>query len=242
MLLHDSLHDAVSDVRVDHTSLAAGARRHGLAIRRRRRALAAVGSVAAVSVLALGASLLTPGGGDGSTSVATEAPATPSGRTEPVTGASAAAALVSAVRDVSPAAYDHLQGDAVDGEVTASLVLQPGGQVFLNLQRLGMAGSAPYTCAGVAVSDCEATALLNGDTLRTYLDEDDEMGAGGERLVAEVISPARRLRIVLSAMNTHPWADGRLTDTPVLTTDQLVEIATLPWWDRRELPVEFTSP
>ena len=61
MLLHDSLDDAVADVSADLPALAVASRNQGLSIRRRRRALAAVGSVAAATVLAIGAYALVPG-------------------------------------------------------------------------------------------------------------------------------------------------------------------------------------
>ena len=43
------------------------------------------------------------------------------------------------------------------------------------------------------------------------------------------------------AMNTNPWADGEFRDEAVLTTEQLTEIATQPWWSRTQLPVEYVE-
>src|SRR5689334_17110400 len=65
MKLHDSLDHAVADVSADLPALVAASRNQGLSIRRRRRALAAVGSVAAASALAAGAYTLAPGVGGG---------------------------------------------------------------------------------------------------------------------------------------------------------------------------------
>ena len=61
MKLHDSLDHAVSDVSADLPALAVASRNQGLSIRRRRRALAVVGSVAAATVLAVGAYAVAPG-------------------------------------------------------------------------------------------------------------------------------------------------------------------------------------
>jgi len=42
-------------------------------------------------------------------------------------------------------------------------------------------------------------------------------------------------------MNTNPYAEGAMRATPVLSTAQLVEVATQPWWSRTELPREFVE-
>ncbi len=248
MLLRDSLDDAVAGVTTDLSALAEASRRRGLAIRRRRRALATVGSLTAVSVLALGAHALVNGPVAAPAPVAAtevsppSVPAELSGRTAPITDTGTAAALAASVGTVADGTLSRVQGGVSEHEAHAALVLRPepgrpGGQVFLNLQPAAMAGRAPHDCEGR--SACEIRRLPNGDWLRTYRQDDDtEYAPGSQRVAAEVISPRRRLRVVVSAMNTHPWAEGEMRAAPVLDTDQLVEIATQPWWSRTELPVE----
>ncbi|KQW46012.1 hypothetical protein ASC77_19095 [Nocardioides sp. Root1257] len=257
MKLHDSLDHAVADVSADLPALVAGSRRQGLSIRRRRRALATVGTAAAVSVLALGAYALVPGDqGPSDTGVATDI-ASPvpvgalSGRTAPITSGGVAAALAATVEDVADGTFGRFQGDASNREGSAALLFEPengsgpAGQVFINLQPLAMAGQAPYTCEGYLedyLTDCTVRQLPNGDTLRTYREDDDtEVGAGSQRVVAEVLRPEQRLRILVFARNSNPWAIGELRARPVLTTEQLIEIATQPWWSRTELPVEYVE-
>ncbi len=254
MLLHDLLDDAVADVRADLPVLTATARRQGLAIRRRRRALASVGSAAAAAVVTLGVWIVTPGGSGPHDAVATDHSTTPaplSGRTAPITAGGVAAALTAAVDEVGDGTVSRRQADVSDGEGMAALLLEPpggsgpAGQVFVNLQSPRDAGEPPYGCADYLVgdiSDCVARHLPGGATLRTYReDADTEVGAASQRLVAEVIDPARRLRVIVYAMNTNPWAEGAFRDRPVLDTRQLTAIATKPWWSRTTLPREYVE-
>jgi hypothetical protein len=257
MNLYDTMEDAVADVAADLPSLAAVSRRHGLAIRRRRRALATIGTVAAASVLLATAWAVLPGDGapDGTvaTETATQAVITQlSGATEPITDRGAAAALASAIGEVADGTFNRFQGDVFDDEAMAALLFLPvtgggpAGQVMINLQPLnGSVGKPPYTCDQgymTAMTDCKVRTLTNGDTLRTYLDDGDtEFGADSQRTVAEVLSPERRLRVVVFALNTNPWADASYRDRTVLDTDQLTEIATQPWWSRAELPAEYIN-
>jgi len=254
MLLRDSLDAAVADVSADLHSLTTASRRQGLALRRRRRALSAVGSLAAVTVLAVGGYALFPGSDGGAAPVATDLPAPVevaplSGATAPITGEGVAAALVAAVDEVADGTFGRFQGDATGPEAMAALLFQPAntsgpaGQVFINLQPAAMAGARPYTCEGdhsTYTVDCRVQKLPNGAALRTYRQDDDtEFGVGSQRVVAEVIRPDRRLRVLVFAMNTNPWAGGELRDQAVLSTEQLTQIASQPWWSRTELPAEY---
>lgn len=260
MLLRDSLDAAVADVSADLRPLAVASRRRGLSIRRRRRALATIGTAAAVTALAAGGYALLPGADRPDGTVATEltAPATGplSGGTAPITARGVAAALAAAVDDVADGTFGHFQGDTYDGdgrvqEAMAALLLEPeagsgpAGQVFLNLQPAAMAGAAPYGCDGYLedpLTGCTSRRLPNGTTLRTYREAGDtEFGQGSQRVVAQVIDPTHRLLVSVHAMNTNPWADGGFRDRPVLTTKQLTEIATRPWWSRTELPLEYVE-
>lgn len=254
MLLHDSLVDSVADVTADVPTLTRAARRRGTSLRRRRRTAGTLGSVAAVAVLSAGAWVVLPDAGPVAVDTSLTAPTVGplSGETAPTTSRGVAAALAATVDDVAEGTFGHFQGaaydiDGYDHEALAALVFEPSagsgpaGEVFLNLQPIGMAGKRPYTC-DPHFTACAVRQLPNGDTLRTYREDDDtEIGAGSQRLVSEVISPTRRLRVVVYAMNTNPWADGELRDRPVLSTAQLTDVARRPWWSRTELPVEYIA-
>src|SRR3954452_16167115 len=218
MLLQDSLHEAAADVSADLTVLAESSRRRGLAIRRRRRALAAVGATAAATVLALGAYAVVPGSADHKrVATDTRRPVVTgplSGRTAPITDRGTAAALAAAVDEVADGTFGGFQGYAADNEALGALRFLPAsgsgpaGEVLINLQPLSMAGVTQPLCESGALVDCRSWQLPNGDTVRTYRDDDTEAGAGSERLAAEVISPSRRLRLVVGARNTNPYAAG----------------------------------
>ena len=253
MLLHDLMDDATADVTADLPALAETSRRRGTAARHRRRALTAVGSAAAVTVLVAGAYALVPGDRGADSTVATDAAAPVrvgqlSGETAPITARGVAAALADAVDDVADGTFGTFQGDVYEHEAFAALLFRPTtgsgptGQVMINIQPLGAAGAAPYECDLEVVTDCSVRSLPGGDTLRTYRQDDDtEFGHGSQRLAAELISPERQLRVVVNAMNTNPWAEGEMRSVPVLTTSQIRAIATLPWWSRTRLPVEYVD-
>lgn len=252
MLLHDSLADSVADVTADVPTLTRAARRQGTALRRRRRAARSLGTLAAVAVLGAGAWAALPDAEPVAVEAGLAAPSVGvlSGETAPMTARGVAAALAATVDDVEDGTFGRYQGatDDIEGfEAAASLLFEPAegigpaGEVFLNLQPIGMAGKRPYTCDPYYTA-CAVRQLPNGDTLRTYREDDDtEIGAGSQRLVSEVISPTRRLRVAVYARNTNPWADGELRDRPVLSTAQLTEIARQPWWSRTDLPVEYIA-
>lgn len=256
MLLRDSLDDAVADVSADLHALTTASRRQGLSIRRRRRALATVGSVAAVTALAMGGYALVSGHSGPDASFATDRAAPVSvgplsGRTAAATDRGVAAALADAVDEVADGTFGRFQGAVYDHGSFGSLLFQPdggsgtAGQVMVNVQPLAEAGEAPYTCTGAwfpAMTDCSVRQLPSGDTLRTYWQLDDtEYGAGSQRLAVELLSPERHLLVVINALNTNPWADGAHRDHPVLDLEQATKIATLPWWSRTDLPVEYVE-
>lgn len=256
MLLRDSLDEVVADVSVDLAALTTTSRQRGMAIRRRRRALATVGTAAAATVLAIGAWAALPGAAGPDGTIATDA-APPvvsgplGGETAPASDAAMRVALTTAVHQVAAGGLSHVQGDAYGHESFAALVLDPpgagAGQVMVNVQPLAdSVGDPPYTCGDTSVTgmaDCSVRRLRGGDVLRTYREDDDtEYGRGSQRQVAEVLSPDRGLRVVVNALNTTPWTGSSiLRDTPVLTLEQEIEIATLPWWDTTTVPVEFVD-
>ncbi|HEY0904001.1 MAG TPA: hypothetical protein VGE14_08940 [Marmoricola sp.] len=252
MLLHDLMDDAVADVTADLPALAATSRRRGVTVRRRRRAVATAGATAVAAIVAIGVLALAPGDREDGDQLAAD-PTVPavaglSGETAPSTARGVAAALADAVTDRVQGTVSSLQGAADAGEAMATLLFRPeqgpgpAGTVFLNLQPIAMAGEKPYDCDAPYMTTCTLERLPDGDILRTYREEDDtEFGQGSQRLVAEVISRERGLRLVVYAMNTSPSADGVMRSGPVLTSGELRDIATLPWWSRSRLPVEYVE-
>lgn len=255
MLLHEMMDDAVADVAADPT-LADASRRQGLSIRRSRRALASVGAATAAVALAVGVRVMLPAGGNDdrvATDTTPSAIAGPlSGVIAPITDRGVAAALAAAVDDVTDGTMSRIRGDvsqAPYAEAEGDLLLLPAtgagpaGLVMVNLQPLKDGGPTPYTCdAGYmsSMTECSVRTLANGDTLRTYHDNGDtEFGNASQRAIAEVLSPTRHLRIVVFAMNNNAFEKGSYRDQTVLDIDQLVEIATKPWWNRTELPREY---
>lgn len=258
MLLHDTMNDAVADVSTDLGALAAASQRQGLSIRRRRHALSTLGAIAAAAVLVAGTWSVLPGEVEPEEAATADSSAaavtTPlSGETAPITGRGMAAALAAAVGGVADGTSTRFQGSVDDIAGTAKEAMGallflpetgtgPAGQVMINLQPLNSIGKPPYTCDAGFMTDCAVRALPGGDILRTYHDNGDtEFGADSQRAVAEVLSPGRRLRVVVFAMNTNPWDAGAYRYQSVLDTEQLGDIAVRPWWSRTQLPREYVN-
>lgn len=254
--LHDYLDDAVADVHADLPALVTASRSQGLAIRRRRRALSAVGAAAVTALVAAGLYAVVPGPDGRQGEVAADATipvrvGALAGETAPATPAGVVSALAESVDRVADGKFGRLQGEVDDYESMAALLFQPvdgtgpAGQVMINLQPLDGMGTAPYSCEDAwfqGITDCATRRLDNGDSLRTYWQLDDsEFGVGSQRMAVEVLSPARDLRVVVNVLNSNPWADDEYRDAPVLDLEQATAIATQPWWDPRRLPVEFVA-
>lgn len=250
--IHDQLHDAVADVRPDLDSLVFAARKQGLAKRRLTRSLTAVGTVAAVSALAVGGWALNGlGGAPESISVApaTSQEATaPSSAAEPalvqLTGRSTAALLqeqVGMLSDLSGQGGVDLvdqNGQVVipaerNSDTYAQGTLRNAiGESVIGVNVQGLTAVVGKDCSDAPLGpDCEVTTLSNGDTLRTYVDSKDKPGT--TRYVAEVLSEARDLRIVLGVST-------RTGTEPALTPAQMRAIVTDPAWSF-EVPNEVAS-
>jgi len=254
MLLHDSLDDAVADVSADLPALAATARNQGLAIRRRRRVLASVGTATAVAVLAIAASIVgtgidrAPGEADISTSTDTFAVGPLSGRTVPITDRAAVAALASAVSEVATGNATQLRGlDNWGGLTNVQLYFAPDsthgpvGLVQLNLLRFqAPAGRTNDHCGPDVYEECSVRQLPSGDILRTYSSPSPSTPRWRIR-VADLLSPTRNVRVVVRAANTSDSDPGAFRTEPVLSFDQLAEIASLPWWGLQRIPVEYVD-
>lgn len=267
MKLHDQMNHAVADITADAGALVTQARKRGLGMRRRRQVLSTVGAAAAVAAIVGGALALQPGGdtsretGAATDPTGSSSATTQSGGTVPLTGRATAAALMAAVDEVADGAFSDFSGqDPYPSSDTglqsyAQFRLTPDGEGFgvvgVNVQPLSILDlrdcaegdktcekeirPAAYTCDHEFMHDCEATVLPNGDTLRTYRDD-----VTGIRLVAELLSPERELRVLASATNgldlpNSQW-DTKRPDA-VLTIDQLSDVVSQPWWGF-ELPAE----
>lgn len=250
MKLHDSLTDAVADVSADLPALVSASRRQGMGLRRRRRALASVGTAAAVLAVGVGGLAVahTVGGHGDRASEGWVAASPTSGATAPLTGRGVAAALASAVADVSDGTPTDFRGTGRrGGEPMGELLLTPAtggaaGLVQIDLQRLASYGRPQaYLCDQAYMHGCTVQRLADGDTLRTYTDESSGSARAYRRYVAEVLSASRDLRLVLGASNTGTDEKHATRAEPVLTAAQLRAIALRPWWDRTRLPVEYVD-
>ncbi|QCX28940.1 hypothetical protein [Nocardioides jishulii] len=254
--IHDQLHDEVTGVRPDLDSLAFSARRQGLAKRRLARSLTAVGTAAAVSLLAVGGWALTGLGGtsDPANVVAPAAEPTapstpPAPELVPITGRTTAWLLNDLVSTYTApgGTADDFEGqgggDLVDeagnvvipaernSQTLGSLTLTNAvgrSEIGLNVQRLSafggpLGGDIGDDCSdpNYEGTDCEVTTLPNGDILRTYTDRSDKPGR--TRLVAEVLSSSRDLRVVLSASVPTGTAQA-------ITPAQMQAVVTDPVW------------
>jgi hypothetical protein len=256
--LRTAMAEAVSPTAPDADRLVIAARRRGLGIRRRRQALSAVG-VAAALALAVAAPLTIAGNHGGrpdQMSVGTQPATFDVHDTSPLTGRSAAAALVYAVGLVADGEGTDFRGAADAGDHTEAYTIfrftpagsATAGEVAINVQPdwVGDAtkpGDKPHTggCESF-MTRCTSTRLADGSRLTTY---DDLSGhtPGGIRRVAELYRPADDVRVIASATNGDDVTELDETITradPVLTTGQLVAVVTQPWWGP-ELPTYFTA-
>jgi len=264
MKLSEYLHDAVDDVTADLDALTNDARHDGLRQQRRRQVVGVVGASAAVAAIVGGTFLLqlgteAPPKDDTSPSVAAapdDLPDDLSGETAPATGRMTAAALMAAVDEVADGTFANFAGQdsrgnpppydaGVDafGEFEFTPTDGGAGEVQVNVQPIEILyGNDDLPPAESKCRKwmhvCSVSTLPNGDILRTWRDD-----LQGIRLVAEVLSEARGLRVVASATNGFDLGDEWDATRPdaVLSTEQLTDVVSQPWWGL-ELPEEFVEP
>ena len=243
--LHDLMYRAVEDADPDLDRLAVASRRRGLAIRRRRQALSAVGAAAVVATIAVGAAqLLTPSpSGTAATSTTepepTPRPSSAASRQVPQTGPAVAAALDEAVRDVVGPFYGGLnafkgQGSGHEGTY-AEMHLQPSDRggfslVGINVQpAFGM--TEIYRCRDWQLR-CQILHPTKGATLMTYEEHSQTVDGLGVRVVADLLR-ADGVRVVASSSNGEELPANRWDVTrerPPLTATQLYLVVSKPWW------------
>lgn len=253
MKLDDLMRHATDDTKPDVARLTQTARSQARSIRRRRMSavgagVAAVSTCAVVISVAASMSLSGPGpeaGRDQATSPAPASSSTQQGagsrETVPLDGRATAALLQAAVDDLVDGTASEFAGQGpgrVGRDTYAELTLtgtgdDGAGVVGVNVQDLEILAGQPRTCLSF-MSDCTVSRLPGGDLLRAYRDQSDT----GEdvRLVAELLSASRQLRVVVSATNGFDLGGNEWEITrsePVLTADQLRAVATDERWGFR---------
>jgi hypothetical protein len=262
--LREAMAEAVAPEIPDTDRLVSSARRQGLGIRRRRQALGGVG-VAAALALAVATPLTivddhgTRPAAIASTKVGTSPASFDSGDTRPVTGRSAAAALLYAVGLTATGEATAFRGAVDTGPYAEAYTIfrftpsgsETGGEVAINVQP-NFAGDPndPKPGDHTTLDDarcqswmqrCTFTRLADGSRLTTYADTSSH-GSDGIRRVAALYR-TDGVRVLVSASNGFDVTelDEKIVSAePVLTTDQLVDIVTQPWWGPR-LPSYFTA-
>jgi hypothetical protein len=258
--LRTAMAEAVAPEIPDTEHLVSSARRQGLGIRRRRQALAGVGVAATLGLAVVAPNLVAGanGGRSGGLQVATAPASFDSQDTRPLTGRSAAAALFYAVGLTAAGEGTDFRGAADDGPAGAGAYTifrftpsgsTAAGEVAVNIDPPFIddndakpgdtSPEHPGACQSF-MTDCVTTRLADGSRLTTY--DDLSSHGSGIRRVAELLRPIG-VRVLASASNGSDVTelDEQITRAePVLTTDQLVDVVTQPWWGLR-LPAYFTT-
>lgn len=263
MKLHDQMDAATASTTADLDRLFRDSRRQGSALRRRRQSLSAVGAAAAVAMVA-GAGYLAidtsdPGTGQvadlaADPTMSPSASAEPGPSRVPLSGRSTAAALEAAIDELADGEFGGFAGQGGPGDpgspspdTYAELEFTPSdgtglGVVGVNVQDGSILEDDPFTCGQSFMVDCAVRTLPDGDRIRTYQDQPVTTSEGdGIRVVAELLTRDRSLRVVASATNgfdlpSNQWDVTR--PAPVLTTAQLSEIVAQPWWGF-QIPAEY---
>jgi len=259
--LRSAMADAVAPATPDTDRLVSLARRRGMGIRRRRQALGAVGIAAAVALAVVAPTVVAGDHGatsDDSILVGTQPRSFGDGPLYSLSGRSTAAALLYAVGLETRGTATDIRGAEDTGKYPTSYVIfrftpegsETTGEVAINLDSGFTYGSTKPgseersrigRCDETYMKQCTSTRLPDGSRLTTY--DDLSSHDGGVRRVASVYRPDVDLRVLVSASNGIDVTelDEQITRTdPVLTSDQLVAIATQSWWGAK-LPAYFTE-
>lgn len=243
--LHELMHRAVEDTVPDLGRISTAARSRGLAIRRRRQALSAVGAATALVVIVLGAGQLggpaqhgAPAAGAPRASEPASTPASPTpARTVPLTGRATVAGLISTVSAMAPGTPSNLRGQdsAVSSDTYGEMRWTPSdgtglSVIGINVQP-GFKSTEIYRCRAWQVS-CRVIHRAQGATLMTYEEHTPTAAGDGIRTVADLFR-TDGVRVVASSTNgiELPASRWKLTrPRPYLSTSQLYLVVAEPWW------------
>ncbi len=259
MRLEEMMRAATDDTVADLDRLTRGASTQGRGIRRRRRLAGAVTGAGVVAACAVGVSLITatdppapaPEAAGSETAGPAASTAAEPAPPVPLDGRSTAALLRATVDDVAGGAVDGFAGQGIPGDGSpdtyAELVLAPTGEVGsglvgVNVQDVSIIDGDPRTCLDF-MTECTVMKLPGGDLLRTYRGPSESAAGNDVRRVAELISDARGVRVVVSATNGFSLGGNKwdvTRDATVLTNDQLVTVATDERW-AFEVPAEYAE-
>lgn len=258
MNLHDhlerDLHARVSqgDCYLDVARLGRVARTQGTRVLRRRRAVAVVAGVSAVTVAAVGVSAVPHGAGDGARDLVAAGvsnsrsnsaqndfdPAHP-GPTGPATGRGLAAALRWAVADLQDGSatnfggqeahewYANLEWTSADGQGVSV--------IGVNVQNDMRHGNCDSTYL-----DCRESTLSDGSLLMTFEEHTAVADGTGISRTADLMR-SDGVRVVVSATNGFDLPSSQWDITrpqPPLSAAQLTRLAQEPFWGAT-LPTYF---
>jgi len=260
--LRSAMADTVSRAHPDVDLLVATARRRGLGIRRRRQALGTVGVAAALALAVSAPSFVAGDRGsapDSGVLVGTQPHSLGDGPLDPLTGRSTAAALLYAVGLQASGTATDIRGSGDHHMYPESYVIfrftpegsSTFGEVAVNVNSgLTYGNTKPGDDSRQQMGRCQAfmractsARLPDGSRLTTYEDPSSYGDRRGVRRVAELYRPDVDFRVLVSASNGSDVTerDEDITRAePVLSTAQLVAIATQPWWGAK-LPAYFTE-
>lgn len=164
----------------------------------------------------------------------------------PITGRATAAGLRDAVAALAEGEFTRFEGQGGPQDppeirdTYAGLEFVPAdgsgvGVIGINVQPGSILDGQPFDCSlSWTEEQCHVRTLANGDQVRTYTETTPTADGDGIRVTAELMTSGHELRVVASATNGYDLPNNRWDVTrpsgPVLTSEQLVQIVTQPWW------------
>jgi len=255
--------DTTATGSLDLEHVARVARAQGLRARRRRRAVAVLGSAALVGAVVVGSVGLLgqdpdrdglPVAGSGTPTASTPTPSTstapaPVPSLDPsdtgrLTGRGVTAGLRHAVQEVAQGragAFAGQGGARPDDEAYGQLDWTDADGLGVSVVGVNVQPGMDYVSScGATELRCTRTRSADGRILTTYEEHTAVAGGVGIRRVADLLRPDG-VRVVVSATNGYDLPANRWDVTraqPPLGYAQLTEIVQQPWWGA-QLPTYF---